>query len=217
MAIHVTPIPSTIELAAPAFTLGTANTSGAAATAISSNSTLLTFDGTTPATVAASAVVGSATVAARRDHVHIGVPALATIASGAYNDANISVANATTAVLALNEDAYLTDDMHDKSTNNSRMKATTAGTYVILGSVRWASNGTGRRLLYLRYNGSGSGETVEVDTNQSGAHFMQVTGQHVFTADQYVELLVYQTSGGALDCETNGTVMPGLSMMKVLA
>ena len=73
MGIHVTPIPSTIELAAPAFTLGTANTAGAAVTAVSSNSTLLTFDATNPAAVATSAAVGSAAVAARRDHAHAGI------------------------------------------------------------------------------------------------------------------------------------------------
>jgi len=73
MTITVTPIPSTIELAAPAFQLGTTNAAGAAATAVASNSTLLAFDATAPATVAASAVVGSATVSSRRDHVHVGV------------------------------------------------------------------------------------------------------------------------------------------------
>lgn len=78
MTIHVTPIPSTIELAAPAFSLGSVNTAGAAVTAVSSDSTLLTFDGTSPVAVAAAAVVGSAAIAARRDHVH---PGIATVTS----------------------------------------------------------------------------------------------------------------------------------------
>jgi len=73
MSIVITPIPSTIDLTAPAFTLGTTNTAGAAVTAVSSNSTLLAFDASNPAAVAASAAVGSATVAARRDHGHVGV------------------------------------------------------------------------------------------------------------------------------------------------
>jgi len=72
MSINVTPIPRLIDLAAPAFTLGTSNVAGNAVTAIASNSTLLTFDGTDPAAVASSAAVGSATVASRRDHVHSG-------------------------------------------------------------------------------------------------------------------------------------------------
>lgn len=69
MTINVTPIPRVIDLAVPAFTLGTANSAGAAQTAVSSNSTLLAFDATLPAAIG-TAAVGSATTAARRDHVH---------------------------------------------------------------------------------------------------------------------------------------------------
>ena len=79
MSINVTPIPRLIDLAAPAFTLGTSNAAGSAPTAVSSDSTLLTFDGTDPAAVAASAAVGSATVAARRDHVHAGTTGAGTV------------------------------------------------------------------------------------------------------------------------------------------
>jgi|TARA_R110000824_G_C15132780_1_gene669182 hypothetical protein len=72
MTINVTPIPRMLDLAAPAFTLGTSNAAGSAATAVSSNSTLLAFDAVVPTTIAysASAVAGSAVVAARRDHTH---------------------------------------------------------------------------------------------------------------------------------------------------
>ena len=72
MSIHVTPIPRLIDLAAPAFTLGTANAAGSAETAVASDSTLLVFDTTVPESVATSSAVGSATVAPRRDHVHAG-------------------------------------------------------------------------------------------------------------------------------------------------
>jgi len=75
MGIQVTPIPRLTVLTVPAFVLGTANAAGSAATAVASNSTLLAFDTTDPAAVAASAVVGTATVASRRDHVHAGGPA----------------------------------------------------------------------------------------------------------------------------------------------
>ena len=79
MSINITPIPRLIDLAAPAFTLGTANAAGEAETAVASNSTLLAFDGSNPAAVAASPAVGSATVAARRDHVHAGTTASGTV------------------------------------------------------------------------------------------------------------------------------------------
>lgn len=82
MAIHVTPIPKLIELTTPAFTLGTANAAGDALTGVASNSTLLAFDTTIPATTASTSVVGSATTTARRDHVHATLGTLTTVVSG---------------------------------------------------------------------------------------------------------------------------------------
>jgi hypothetical protein len=79
MSINVTPIPRLIDLAAPAFTLGTANAAGSAVTAVASDATLLAFDTTDPAAVAASAVVGTATTAPRRDHVHPGIVGAGTV------------------------------------------------------------------------------------------------------------------------------------------
>lgn len=79
MSIHVTPIPRLIDLAAPSFTLGTANAAGSAATAVASDSTLLAFDTSDPEPVAAAAAVGSSTTAARRSHVHAGTTATGTV------------------------------------------------------------------------------------------------------------------------------------------
>ena len=83
MSINVTPIPRLIDLAAPAFTLGTANAAGSAVTAVASDSTLLAFDATVPTTIAysASAAPGSAVVTSRRDHTH-GMAAEPAIPSG---------------------------------------------------------------------------------------------------------------------------------------
>ncbi|MEI7420496.1 MAG: hypothetical protein WCK18_00315 [Prolixibacteraceae bacterium] len=55
--------------ALPSLTLGTSNVAGAATTYISTNSTILAFDATVPVALG-TAAVGTATVAARRDHVH---------------------------------------------------------------------------------------------------------------------------------------------------
>jgi hypothetical protein len=71
-------VPSTLDVgdltdlayATPALTLGLANAAGVADTVIRSDATILAFDATNPSGVAAAAATGSATVAARRDHVH---------------------------------------------------------------------------------------------------------------------------------------------------
>jgi len=72
MSIYVTPIPRLTPFAAPALTLGVANTAGTAETALSTDSTLLAFDGTLPdaITYSQSGATGSAVVASRRDHAH---------------------------------------------------------------------------------------------------------------------------------------------------
>jgi hypothetical protein len=88
MSINVTPIPRLIDLAAPAFTLGTANAAGSAATAVASDSTLLAFDAVAPAAVAAAAVVGTSTVTARRDHVHPGTTGAGTVVDEAITRFN---------------------------------------------------------------------------------------------------------------------------------
>jgi hypothetical protein len=88
MAINVTPIPKLTAMAAPAFTLGTANAAGDALTAVASNSTLLAFDAVAPAAVAAAAVVGTSTVTARRDHVHPGTTGAGTVVDEAITRFN---------------------------------------------------------------------------------------------------------------------------------
>lgn len=72
MTITVTPIPRLTSFAAPALTLGLANTAGSATTTIATNSTLLAFDGVLPdaITFSQSGATGSAVVASRRDHAH---------------------------------------------------------------------------------------------------------------------------------------------------
>jgi len=80
MSIHVTPIPRLTVLTTPAFTLGTANTAGSEITAVASDATILTYDTTAPENVTpGSSAVGDSTTAGRRNHVHGGSPALASL------------------------------------------------------------------------------------------------------------------------------------------
>jgi hypothetical protein len=88
MGIQVTPIPRLTVLTVPAFTLGTANAAGAADTSIASDSTLLVFDTSDPAAIGTSAVVGSATTATRRDHVHAGIGGAGTVVDDAITRFN---------------------------------------------------------------------------------------------------------------------------------
>lgn len=52
-----------------------------------------------------------------------------------YNNANISIPNATYTALQFNSEDFDTDNMHDNTTNNTRLTCKTAGIYLITGSV----------------------------------------------------------------------------------
>ena len=147
MAINVTPIPKTVSLAAPSFTLGTANTAGAAVTAIASDSTLLMFDATVPTTIAysATAAAGSAAVVARRDHTH-GMVANPTIAAPGVSKAWAKVATAGTSFNAV----YGFSGVSKPATGRRTLTLTTA-----MSSANWSA--------VTDVNASGSGVYSQVD------------------------------------------------------
>jgi hypothetical protein len=120
-----------------------------------------------------------------------------------------SIANTTNTVVALNAEAFDSDPngaMHDVVTNNSRVVVRTAGTYHVSAYVQWAFNATGYRRLYLRVNGG-----AEMAAVMQAAMAGDPTDQTVYTAyalnaSDYVEAVVAQSSGGALNLAVGATV-----------
>jgi len=199
MSIVVTPIPQLIELAAPAFTLGTANAAGSAGTAVASDSTLLAFDTSTPTAVSAAGAVGSATTAPRRDHAH----AAENISCGAYNDADQSIGTGSLTAVALNTDLWDTDSMHDPTTNNSRMTFTTAGIYVLNAQIQWSNNSSGRRETFIKFNGGDDiMAATELPASGDGSIPQNLCAIYEFDADDYVEIIVYQNSGSSVNLQS---------------
>jgi hypothetical protein len=84
MSIQVTPIPKLTSFGTPGLTLTTANAAGSSGvtTTMRTDASILVYDTTVPASVGAANATGSATVSARRDHVHEGTALLTTIISG---------------------------------------------------------------------------------------------------------------------------------------
>tara|TARA_R110002020_G_scaffold105272_1_gene245702 strand:+ start:386 stop:1033 length:648 start_codon:yes stop_codon:yes gene_type:complete len=187
----------------PDLTLTTANSSGSAG-ALRADDSILVYDTTLPdaITFGQSGAVGTASVSARRDHAHaMASSPVATYSCRAYNNANISIANATTTAVALNAERWDTDTMHDTSTNNSRITIKTAGVYVFDAQIRFADNTTGDRMIDIVHDGSteiaraiwhGTAGTNTVDARN-------LTVVYNMAVDEYVEMKVWQNSGGALN------------------
>lgn len=117
----------------------------------------------------------------------------------AYNSTNLSIPNNTATVVTMNSEAYDTDTMHSTASNTGRITFTTSGIYTITFEVVWDKNTTGDRMAWIREGGSA---LLEYDSKRHGGADLYVghslTCIESFTAGQYVEGVVQQTSGGAL-------------------
>lgn len=139
------------------------------------------------------------------------------IGARVYNSANISIANATATLLTYDTERYDTDTIHSTSVNTGRLTCFTAGKYAIFAVVQWAANVTGRRSLQIRINGT---TTIVNDSRMAvtdaGAGTVQaVATVYELAVGDYVESIVVQASGGALNVLAVGNVSPefGMSLM----
>lgn len=98
--------------------------------------------------------------------------------------------------------------MHDTVTNNSRLTCRYAGVYLITGygSMQTSAAGTQRSIRVFYNNttviGLGADETPSATSQQ-----MNVTTVYKLAVNDFVELQVFQNSGGALTFSTGGFMM----------
>ena len=131
-----------------------------------------------------------------------------------YSSAAQSITQNSDVTITWNQENYDTDTMHDNSTNNSRIKATTAGKYLIVCNIEWAAGITGWRNHYLYVNGSttiGSTRLMALDANKPVYNLVTIWE---FSANDYVELRVHQNATAARTVN-NGAGVTFLAMHKI--
>lgn len=112
-----------------------------------------------------------------------------------------SIPNTSFTAITWDQESYDTDSMHDNVINNSRITINTAGKYSILAQAEWANNNSGVRQLQIRKNGTETLGMTRVADNQAGAEgIIAVVGD--FAVNDYIELRVWQNSGGNLNFTT---------------
>lgn len=128
-----------------------------------------------------------------------------------WNNANQSIADTTNVKLTFNQESYDTDTMHSTVSNTSRITITTAGRYLIWGSMVYASNATGVRVIKFWINNLADGFQYGFILNAAvngSAHYMTSSFIKDLAANDYVEMIAVQTSGGALNSSTEGSSLP---------
>jgi hypothetical protein len=164
--------------------------------------TIYSSSGSTPARLGIGTTGQVLTVAG-------GVPTWATPAGGSfigcriYNYSGQSISNASNVVLTYSGEDYDTDSLHSTTTNTSRMTvpAGQGGYYLITGYAQWTNDGSGRRILKLHKNGSGFGGNDSQGFVVSNTIYPTnlITTVENLSAGDYIEMVVYQTSGSTID------------------
>lgn len=134
-----------------------------------------------------------------------------------YHNTNQSINDSTWTALVLNAERFDTDTMHDTSTNNSRITINTAGVYQITGNVEFAAKSTNVRLLAIYVNSIATGTRIALVTalGSSAPTRMGISTLYSLDQNDYVELCVYQNSGGALNITYAPAASPEFTAVKV--
>lgn len=124
-----------------------------------------------------------------------------------YNSADESVGNGSYTALTFDTERYDNGGLHSLASNTSRLTAQTPGKHLISGHVAWDISATGGRETAIKLNGS---TFIAADIRQTmsavNAEISISTVYHL-AANDYVELFVYQNSGGNLSVKA----FPGFS------
>ena len=131
---------------------------------------------------------------------------------GAYrmghgNHASQSIPNNTTTLVQFATFGGLANDPGRAVwTVDGKVKVPYSGSYLVTGSINWASNATGQRTLQLRRSADGStwnraevaGGFAETQTPGSGILVQSISGTVYMTANYYLGVFATQNSGASL-------------------
>lgn len=119
----------------------------------------------------------------------------------AVRSSNQSITTATNTTIQFNAaDAFDTDAFHDPSSNNTRctIPANMGGAYLIIADVSFGASGTGNRIANIMLNSAGiAGLTVP--GTASNTQNLNVSAVAILAPTDFVECLVFQSSGGNLN------------------
>jgi hypothetical protein len=118
-----------------------------------------------------------------------------------YNDASQAIATATVTALTFDSEYEDPDGMHSTTTNTDRITVAVTGLYDIAGNITWAANATGIRMAWISPNGDTSNRVSLWRLNADGGlNSFPLSGKIRLTAGDYIQIYVYQDSGGGLFC-----------------
>jgi hypothetical protein len=124
------------------------------------------------------------------------------------NNGSITLSNATTTTLTFDAEHLDTDGFHSTATNTSRITIPSgkAGKYLVLGTVRFDANNTGRRISRVLKNGATLYEYEMASPTNSVEASLHHSSIVSLAEGDYIEITAWQNSGGNLVLSNNGSL-----------
>lgn len=118
------------------------------------------------------------------------------------NSAGQSISNNSLTTITYNTETYDVGGMHSTVSQTSRITVPSGetGKFLLGCGIYWATNSSGRRVQYLVVNGTTTIVNAESQpTSVQGSQAPAVS--YPLNAGDYVETVVFQTSGGSLSAD----------------
>lgn len=129
-----------------------------------------------------------------------------------------SISTATLTVISLQTELSDNDSMHSTSSNTSRITASTAGKYLITGTVPFSTVPNAMRVIARIYkNGTGSGTVIAAIDQQvaSGPPAFNLSAVVELAIGDYVELAVYHDAGSSVSLYNDSVLKARMSAIRV--
>jgi hypothetical protein len=137
-----------------------------------------------------------------------------------FNSTDISVPQLNVGewkTLTFDSERWDTANLHDTATNTSRLKAPVAGKYYIFANITWETP-LGSGFWGLRIVVNGKTAISEQTLPNNGASFrtsMSIGTMYALNAGDYVEVQVFQNSGGFIAVKQITATSPEFGMARV--
>lgn len=133
-----------------------------------------------------------------------------------FNSAAISITTSgVNQALTFNSETYDNGGFHDTGSNTGRLTFPNTGTYIVTGHAEFASNATGYRQLFIQRNGTDPLASILVPAVNGAVTVLSVATLFLFSANDYAELVVTQTSGGALNVDAVNFYTPYFAAARI--
>ena len=118
-----------------------------------------------------------------------------------YKSTSQSISNNTATALTFDAESFDTDAYHSTSSNTSRITIPTGkgGKYQVNTTILFANSTTGVRRLEIWVNGALYQQDSIAVSSSDGRIFMTLASVLSLAAADYIEIYVFQSSGGALN------------------